>query len=125
MTDKPTTDRKIGALDSCLIVNRVISFLCDHFEDVVGLADQYRTGIAGAMDFILERGLEEAFTARAVMQQAEKEEENEQRAAAPRSVLGSHACAQAGGLLSSLGRSADRPADYERSEKDALWEGPQ
>ena len=29
------------------------------------------------MDFILERGLEEAFTARAVMQQAEKEEENE------------------------------------------------
>ena len=74
MTDKPTTDRKIGALDSCLIVNRVISFLCDHFEDVVGLADQYRTGIAGAMDFILERGLEEAFTARAVMQQAEKEE---------------------------------------------------
>ena len=123
MTDKPTIDRKVGALDSCLIVNRVISFLCDHFEDVVGLADQYRTGIAGAMDFILERGLEEAFTARAVMQQAEKEEENEQRAAAPRSVLGSHACAQAGGLLSSLGRSADRPADYERSEKDALWEG--
>ena len=75
MTDKPTTDRKIGALDSCLIVNRVISFLCDHFEDVVGLADQYRTGIAGAMDFILERGLEEAFTARAIMQQAEKEGE--------------------------------------------------
>ena len=84
MTDKPTTDRKIGALDSCLIVNRVISFLCDRYEDVVGLADQYRTGIAGAMDFILERGLEEAF-----MQQAEKEEE------------------------------------HERSEKDALWEGPQ
>ena len=74
MIDKPTTDRKIGALDSCLIVNRVISFLCDHFEDVVGLADQYRTGIAGAMDFILERGLEEAFTTRAIMQQAEKEE---------------------------------------------------
>ena len=41
------------------------------------------------MDFILERGLEEAFTARVIMQQAEKEEE------------------------------------YERSEKDALWEGPQ
>ena len=77
MTDRPTTDRKVGALDSCLIVNRVISFLCDHFEDVVGLADQYRTGIAGAMDFILERGLEEAFTARAIMQQAEKEEEHE------------------------------------------------
>ena len=86
MTDKPTTDRKIGALDSCLI-NRVISFLCGHLEDVVGLADQYQTGIAGAMDFILERGLEEAFTARAIMQQAEKEEE------------------------------------FERSEKDALWEG--
>ena len=86
MTDKPTIDRKVGALDSCLIVNRVISFLCDHFEDVVGLADQYRTGIAGAMDFILERGLEEAFSVRAVMQQAEKEEE------------------------------------FERSEKDALWE---
>ena len=47
MTDKPTTDRKIGALDSCLIVNRVISFLCDRYEDIVGLADQYRTGIAG------------------------------------------------------------------------------
>lgn len=109
MTDKPSIDRKIGALDSCLIVNRVISFLCDRYEDVVGLADQYRTGIAGAMDFILERGLEEAFTARAIMQQAEKEEENE----------------QAGGLLSSLDRSADRPADYERSEKDALWEGSQ
>ena len=77
MTVKPTTDRKIGALDSCLIVNRVISFLCDRYEDVAGLADQYRTGIAGAMDFILERGLEEAFTARAVMQQAEKEEEHE------------------------------------------------
>ena len=46
MTDKPTTDRKIGALDSCLIVNRVISFLCDRFEDVVGLADQYRTATA-------------------------------------------------------------------------------
>ena len=75
MTDKPTIDRKVGALDSCLIVNRVISFLCDRYEDVVGLADQYRTGIAGAMDFILERGLEEAFTARAIMQQAEKEEE--------------------------------------------------
>ena len=89
MTDKPTIDRKVGALDSCLIVNRVISFLCDHFEDVVGLADQYRTGIAGAMDFVLECGLEEAFTARAVMQQAEKEEE------------------------------------FERSEKDALWEGSQ
>ena len=89
MTDKPTIDRKVGALDSCLIVNRVVSFLCGHFEDVVGLADQYRTGIAGAMDFILERGLEEAFTARAIMQQAEKEEE------------------------------------YERSEKDVLWEGPQ
>ena len=89
MTDKLTTDRKIGALDSCLIVNQVISSLCDHFEDVVGLADQYRTGIAGAMDFILEHGLEEAFTARAIMQQAEKEEE------------------------------------YERSEKDALWEGSQ
>ena len=89
MTDKPTIDRKIGALDSCLIVNRVISFLCDRYEDVVGLADQYRTGIAGAMDFILEHGLEEAFTARAIMQQAEKEEE------------------------------------FERSEKDALWEGPQ
>ena len=74
MTDKPMIDQKIGALDSCLIINRVISFLCDRFEDVVGLADQYRTGIAGAMDFILERGLEEAFTARAVMQQAEKEE---------------------------------------------------
>ena len=87
MTDKPTIDRKVGALDSCLIVNRVISFLCDHFEDVVGLADQYRTGIAGAMDCILELGLEEAFTARVIMQQAEKEEE------------------------------------YERSEKDALWEG--
>ena len=86
MTDKPTIDRKVGALDSCLIVNRVISFLCDHFEDVVGLADQYRTGIAGVMDFILEHGLEEAFTARAIMQQAEKEEE------------------------------------FERSEKDALWE---
>ena len=86
MTDKPTTDRKIGALDSCMIVNRTISFLCDHFEDVVGLAEQYKTGIAGAMDFILERGLEEAFTARAIMQQAEKEEE------------------------------------FERSEKDALWE---
>ena len=125
MTDKPMIDRKVGALDSCLIINRVISFLCDRFEDVVGLADQYRTGIAGAMDFILERGLEEAFTARAVMQQAEKEEEYEQRAAAPRSVLGACACAQAGGLLSSLGRSADRPAAYERSEKDALWEGPQ
>ena len=109
MTDKPMIDRKVGALDSCLIINRVISFLCDRFEDVVGLADQYRTGIAGAMDFILERGLEEAFTARAIMQQAEKEEENE----------------QAGGLLSSLDRSADRPADYERSEKDALWEGSQ
>ena len=39
MTDKPTTDRKIGALDSCLIVNRVISFLCDRYEDVVDLAD--------------------------------------------------------------------------------------
>ena len=89
MTDKPTTDRKIGALDACLIVNRVISFLCVRYEDVVGLAEQYRTGIAGAMDFILEHGLEEAFTARAVMQQAEKEEE------------------------------------HERSEKDALWEGPQ
>ena len=76
MTDKPMIDRKVGALGSCLI-NRVISFLCDHLEDVVGLADQYRTGIAGVMDFILERGLEEAFTARAVMQQAEKEEENE------------------------------------------------
>ena len=86
MTDKPAIDRKVGALDSCLVVNRVISFLCDHFEDVVGLADQYRTGIAGVMDFIVERGLEEAFTARAVMQQAEKEEE------------------------------------FERSEKDALWE---
>ena len=97
MTDKPTIDRKVGALDSCLIVNRVISFLCDHFEDVVGLADQYRTGIAGAMDFILERGLEEAFTARAVMQQAEKEEENEQ---------------------------ADF-SERDRSEKDALWEGTQ
>ena len=89
MTDKSTIDRKTGALDSCLIVNRVISFLCDHFEDVVGLADQYRTGIAGAMDFILERGLEEASTARAINQQAEKE------------------------------------AEQERSEKDALWEGPQ
>ena len=89
MTDKPTIDRQVGALDSCLIVNSVISFLCDHFEDVVGLADQYRTGIAGAMDFILERGLEEAFTARAVMQQAEKEEE------------------------------------FERSEKDSLWEDAQ
>ena len=89
MTDKPTIERKVGALDSCLIVNRVISFLCDRYEDVVGLADQYRTGIAGAMDFILERGLEEAFTARAIMQQAEKEEE------------------------------------YERSEKDSLWEGLQ
>ena len=88
MTDKPMIDRKVGALSSCLI-NRVISFLCDHLEDVVGLADQYQTGIAGAMDFILERGLEEAFTARAVMQQAEKEEE------------------------------------FERSEKDALWEGSQ
>ena len=77
MSDKPMIDRKIGALDSCLIVNRVISFLCDRYGDVVGLADQYRTGIAGAMDFILERGLEEAFTARAVMQQAEKEEESE------------------------------------------------
>ena len=109
MTDKPTIYRKVGALDSCLIINRVISFLCDRYEDVVGLADQYRTGIAGAMDFILERGLEEAFTVRAIMQQAEKEEENE----------------QAGGLLSSLGRSADRPADYERSEKDSLWEGSQ
>ena len=41
------------------------------------------------MDFILERGLEEAFTACAIMQQAEKEEE------------------------------------YERSEKDSLWEGSQ
>ena len=92
-----TTDRKIGALDSCLIVNRVISFLCDHFEDVVGLADQYRTGIAGAMDFILEHGLEEAFTARAIMQQAEKEEENEQTDFSER----------------------------DRSEKDALWEGTQ
>ena len=89
MTDKPTIDRTVGALGSCLIVNRVISFLGDQFEDVVGLADQYRTGIAGAMDFILERGLEEAFTARAVMQQAEKEEE------------------------------------FERSEKDSLWEGSQ
>ena len=77
MTDKPTTDRKIGALDSCLIVNRVISFLCDRYEDVVGLAEQYRTGIAGAMDSMLEHGLEEAFTARAIMQQAEKEEEHE------------------------------------------------
>ena len=77
MTDKPTTDRKIGALDSCLIINRVISFLCDRYGDVVALADQYRTGIAGAMDFILEHGLEEAFTARAIMQQAEKEEEHE------------------------------------------------
>lgn len=85
----PAIDRKIGALDSCLIVNRVISFLCDRYESVLGLADQYRTGIGGAMDFILERGLEEALTARAVMQQAEKEEE------------------------------------YERSEKDALWEGSQ
>ena len=56
---------------------------------MVGLADQYRTGIAGAMDFILERGLEEAFTARAIMQQAEKEEE------------------------------------FERSEKDSLWEDAQ
>ena len=109
MTDKPMIDRKVGTLDSCLIINRVISFLCDRYEDVLGLADQYRTGIAGAMDFILERGLEEAFTARAIMQQAEKEEENE----------------QAGGLLSSLDRSADRPADYERSAKDALWEGTQ
>ena len=77
MSDKPMIDRKIGALDSCLIVNRLVSFLCDRYGDVVGLADQYRTGIAGAMDFILERGLEEAFTARAVMQQAEKEEESE------------------------------------------------
>ncbi len=77
MTDKPTIDRKVGALDSCLIVNRVISFLCDRYEDVVGLADQYRTGIGGAMDSILERGLEEAFAVRAIMQQAEKEEENE------------------------------------------------
>ena len=89
MTDKPTIERKVGALDSCLIVNRVISFLCDRYEDVVGLADQYRTGIAGAMDFILEHGLEEAFTAHAIMQQAEKEEE------------------------------------YERSEKDSLWEDAQ
>ena len=89
MTDKPMIDRKVGALDSCLIINRVISFLCDRFEDVVGLADQYRTGIAGAMDHILESGLEEALTARAIMQQEEKEEE------------------------------------YERSEKDALWEGSQ
>ena len=94
MTDKPTIDRptierRIGVLDSGLIINRVISFLCDRYGDVVALADQYRTGIAGVMDFILERGLEEAFTARAIMQQAEKEEENE------------------------------------RSEKDALWEGPQ
>lgn len=89
MTDKSTIERKVGALDSCLIVNRVISFLCDRYEDVVGLADQYRTGIAGAMDFILDRGLEEAFTARAIMQQAEKEEE------------------------------------YERSEKDSLWEDAQ
>lgn len=76
MTDKPMIDRKVGA-DSCIIINRVISFLCDRLEDVVGLADQYRTGIAGAMDFILERGLEEALTARAIMQQAEKEEEHE------------------------------------------------
>ena len=95
MTDKPTIDRKV-ALDSYLIVNRVISFLCDHFEDVVGLADQYRTGIAGAMDFILEHGLEEAFTARAIMQQAEKEEENER---------------------------SEKEEENERSEKDALWEG--
>lgn len=77
MTDKAMIDRKAGVLDSCLIINRVISFLCDRFEDVVGLADHYRTGIAGAMDFILERGLEEALTAGAVMQQAEKEEEYE------------------------------------------------
>lgn len=77
MTDKSAIDRKVGALDSCLIINRVISFLCDRYEDVAGLADQYRTGIGGAMDFILERGLEEAFTARAIMQQAEKEEEYE------------------------------------------------
>ena len=39
MTDKPMIDRKVGALDSCLIINRVISFLCDRFEDVVGLAE--------------------------------------------------------------------------------------
>lgn len=106
MTDKPMIDRKVGALDSCLIINRVISFLCDRFEDVVGLADQYRTGIAGAMDFILERGLEEAFTARAVMQQAEKEEEFERSEKSRQSAIADF-------------------SERSRSEKDALWEGPQ
>ena len=77
MTDKPTIDPTVGAIDSCLIVNRVISLVRAQFEDVAGLADQYRTGIAGATDFILEHGLEEAFTARAIMQQAAPEEEHE------------------------------------------------
>ena len=106
MTDKPTTDRKIGALDSCLIVNRVISFLCDRYEDIVGLADQYRTGIAGAMDFILERGLEEAFTARAIMQQAEKEEEYERSEKSRQSAIADF-------------------SERDRSEKDSLWEDAQ